>query len=159
MKTTISKEKITMLTKKGMKELKKSISQLELDKHKMIQIIKELDKNLGRDERLSRIEKLSDLELIESELEEKRHILSCSRLLSNKRSQLRVALGSVVDLIDRHGKMFRFKIVESIEADPSDGRISTNSPIGKSLLGKTVADIVEWGSKDRINRLHLIRIN
>ena len=159
MKTTINKEKIIMLTKKGMKQLKKDISQLESDKQKTLKEIKELDKTLVRDERLSRIEKISDLEIIESELEEKRTILSNSKLLPNKKNHLRVALGSVVELIDRRGKMFRFKIVESIEADPSDGKISYVSPIGQSLIGRTVADIIEWGSKDRVNRLHLIRIN
>ena len=91
---------------------------------------------MGRDERLSRIEALADLDIIESKLDDKKMILSTSKLLPTKRTHFQVAIGSVVDLIDRRGHFFRFKIVNSVEADPSDGRISTLSPLGQNLLGK-----------------------
>jgi len=160
MHTTISREKITLLSKKGMKELKKNILQLENDKQKILQSIRELDKTLGHDERLSRIEMLADLDITESKLEDKKLILSTSRLIPTKRSHLQVMVGSVVDLIDKHGHFFRFTIVDSIEADPSDGRISTLSPLGRSLIGRTVRDIVEWGNgnSEKTNYCQLVCI-
>lgn len=158
MKTTISKDKITLLSKKGMKELKKSIIQLENDKQKVLQSLRELDKTLGHDERLSRIEMLADLDIIESKLDDKNLILSTSKLLPTKRSHLQVVIGSVVDLIDKRGHFFRFKIVNSIEADPSDGRISTLSPLGQNLIGKTVKDTVKWGKGNSSNCYQLVRI-
>ncbi|NTW62204.1 hypothetical protein HGB25_02235 [Candidatus Saccharibacteria bacterium] len=159
MKTITNKDKVTILSKKGMKELRKSIAQLEKDVKKSQQQLHELDKTLGRDERLNRIEKISEIEGYESELEEKRLVLSSARLIPQKRSHLRVAIGSVVDLIDKHGHMFRYRIVESIEANPSDGRISTLSPIGQSLIGKTVRDTIEWTKGSHITRLNLVRIS
>ena len=36
-----------------------------------------------------------------------------------------------------------FAIVSASEADPSEGRISDESPVGKALIGKAVGDIVE----------------
>lgn len=36
-----------------------------------------------------------------------------------------------------------FAIVSPSEADPSEGRISDESPVGKALIGKAVGDIVE----------------
>ena len=36
-----------------------------------------------------------------------------------------------------------YKIVGSTEADPINGRISDESPVGKSLLGHSVGDVVE----------------
>ena len=158
MNTTINKDKITFLSKKGMKELKRSIIQLENDKQKVLQSIRELDKTQGRDEKLSRIEKLADLDIISSDLEDKRLVLSNSKLIPSKRTHLQVAIGSVVDLIDKRGHLFRYKIVDSIEANPSDGRISTLSPIGQSLLGRNVKDVIEWGKGSKINHLYLIRI-
>ena len=158
MNTTITKDKITLLSKKGMKELKKSIIQLETDKQKVLQSIRELDKTLGRDETLSRIEKLAELDIIESAIDDKKLILSTSELLPAKRTHLQVAIGSVVDLIDKHGHFFRFTIVDSIEADPSDGRISTLSPLGRNLVGRTVRDIVDWGSRRESNYCQLVRI-
>lgn len=141
-----------------MKELKKSIAQLGTDRHKAMKVLRELDKTLGHDERLARIEKLSDLENIEADLEEKKLILSTAQLIPAKRNHLQVAIGSVVDLIDKHGHFFRFKIVESVEANPSDGRISTLSPLGKSLLGRNVSDVVKLGRGPRINHFRLVRI-
>lgn len=158
MNTTISKDKITLLSKKGMKELKKEIVLLENDKQKVLKSIRELDKTQGRDERLSRIERLAELDIIDSKIDDKKLVLSTSKLLPKKRSQLQVAIGSVVDLIDKHGHFFRFKLVDSIEADPSDGRISTLSPLGQNLIGKSLQDTVEWGKGNRINRFQLVRI-
>ncbi len=148
-----------LLSKKGIKELKKSITQLEHDRANLIQSLRESDKSLGRDERLERSEKLAQLESVESELVEKKHILANARILPSKRARMKVALGSVVDLIDQQGRLFRYTIVDTIEADPSDGRISDRSPLGSQLVGKTVKDIVEWGRQGRSTRLQLVNIS
>ncbi len=158
MNTTISKDKITLLSKKGMKELKKSIIQLESDKQKVLQSIREIDKTQGREERLNRIEMLAELDIIESKLDDKNLILTTSKLLPAKRTHLQVAIGSVVDLIDKRGHFFRFKIVNSVEANPSDGRISTLSPLGQNLIGKTVKDTVKWNIGNNSNCYQLVRI-
>ena len=158
MNTTISKDKITLLSKKGMKELKKSIIQLESDKQKVLQSIRDIDKTQGREERLNRIEMLAELDIIESRLDDENLILSTSKLLPAKRTHLQVVIGSVVDLIDKRGHFFRFKIVSNIEANPSDGRISTLSPLGQNLIGKTVKDTVKWSKGSNSNYYQLVRI-
>ena len=38
-------------------------------------------------------------------------------------------------------KPFEYTIVGSIEADPLDGKISDESPMGKALLGKKAGDM------------------
>lgn len=157
MKTTIT-DKTILLSKKGMKELKKNIAQLEHDKQKALQALREIDKTLDHDGRLDQIEKVSYLESIEAKLEDKRLILSSARLLPTRRARLRVALGSMVDLIDKQGHLLRFTLVDSLEADPSDGRISILSPLGRNLIGKTVRDIVECCNGKRTNQFWLIRI-
>jgi transcription elongation factor GreA len=157
MKTTIT-DKTILLSKKGIKELKKTIIQLEHDKQYTLKCIRELDKTLDRDDHLSRIEKLSNLESIESELADKQLILANAKLLPTKRTRMQVVIGSVVELIDKHGHLFRFTIVDSVEANPSDGRISTLSPLGRSLIGRTVRDIIEWGNGTKVNRFQLVNI-
>ena len=53
------------------------------------------------------------------------------------------AFGSTVMLYDvDKGVEVEYKIVASEEADVSKGMISTSSPIGRSLLGKKVGDLV-----------------
>lgn len=150
--------KTIYLSKKGMKELKKAISRLERDHHEALVQLREIDKTDGHDERLARIEKLATLEVIESELADKKMTLSNSVLLPRKRDAFKVAIGSVVDLIDTQGKLIRYTIVDSLEADPSDGRISVKSPLGQSLLGKQIQDVVEWTAGIHINRVQLVGI-
>lgn len=149
----------TLLSKKGMKDLKKSIAQIEQDISIIQRSLRESDKTHGHDDRFDRNEKLQRLEALGAELYDKKQILSNARLIPSKRTRLRVAVGSVVDLIDQQGRMFRYTLVESIEANPSDGRISTASPIGKNLVGKTVKDVIEWGSGSNYRNLQLIRIS
>jgi transcription elongation factor GreA len=157
MKTTVKYNPI-LLSKKGMKELKKSIQQLSHDYKKALQSLRESDKSLGRDERLNRIEKLSILEAIESELADKQLTLKNATLIPKRKNRLQVAIGSVVDLIDKSGRLFRYTIVDSVEANPSDGRISTNSPLGRNLIGRTVRDIIEWNNGNKFNQFQLVRI-
>lgn len=158
MKTTIT-DKTILLSKKGLKELKKTIAQLERDKRIALEELRDFEKTFGHDERLERIEKIASLEIIESELNDKKMVLANAKLLPSKRERIKVAIGSVVDLIDMRGHLFRFTIVESIEANPSDGRISILSPLGKSLLGRTVKDIVKWGTGNKTNQFQLVRIS
>lgn len=152
-------KKTILLSKKGMKELKKSIAQLQQDRQEVCRLLRESDKSNGHDDRFERNERLLRLEAIEAELAEKQHIARSAQLLPSKRTRMKVAIGSVVDLIDQNGHMFSYTLVDSIEANPSDGRISAASPLGSTLIGKTVKDIVEWGNEVNKSSLRLVRIS
>ncbi|MDP2951149.1 MAG: GreA/GreB family elongation factor, partial [bacterium] len=54
----------------------------------------------------------------------------------------KVHLGSSVK-VDMEGQVLHFRIVESIEANPLEKKISHQSPVGKALLGATVGQLVE----------------
>jgi len=65
----------------------------------------------------------------------------------------RVGLGSRVVVLDvKKDEQITYFLVTSEEADAPNGKISTSSPIGKSLLGKQVGDTVKMqapgGTKD-----------
>ena len=56
----------------------------------------------------------------------------------------RVGLGSRVVVLDvKKDEKITYNLVTSEEADAANGKISTNSPIGRSLLGKEVGDVVK----------------
>ena len=54
-----------------------------------------------------------------------------------------VELGSHVAVKDAAGKTMKYTIVGSLEADPTKGRISNASPVGRALLGKRVGEDAE----------------
>jgi len=154
----MSTTKTIYLSKKGMKELKKDVDRLKRELQQARLELRELDKTDGHEERLARIEKLANIETTESTLTDKKLVLANSKLLPRKRDMLKVALGSVVDIIDTKGSLIRYTLVDSLEANPSDGRISIKSPLGQSLLGKQLQDVVEWSSGLTINRVQLVGI-
>lgn len=150
--------KTILLSKKGMKELRKAIAQLEHDRLAVRRSLRESDKTTSHDDRFERNERLLRLESIEAELAEKQQTLSRAKIISSRRTRMKVAIGSVVDLIDQQGRLVRYTLVESIEANPSDGRISAVSPFGSTLIGKTAHDIIEWGSGINRSTFKLVRI-
>lgn len=91
------------------------------------------------------IQAVSSIQFIESESQRLESVLaSAKRFTENgKRQSRRVRLGSHV-LLEVPGSKERreYTIVDSIEADPFNGKISDASPLGKQLLGKRLDDTV-----------------
>jgi transcription elongation factor GreA len=55
----------------------------------------------------------------------------------------RVRLGTTVTIEDESGSRSTFQLVGSAEADPSNGRISNVSPVGRAILGRSAGETVE----------------
>jgi transcription elongation GreA/GreB family factor len=59
-----------------------------------------------------------------------------------------VQFGNAVTIVRSDGRQQTFRIVGEDEADPAKGSISHVSPLARSLLGKSVGDIVRAGADD-----------
>jgi transcription elongation factor GreA len=71
----------------------------------------------------------------------------------------RVGLGSSVTVLDlAKEEEITYRLVTSEEADVSQGRISTTSPIGKGLLGKHVGDTVKVQIPGGIREMEIIQL-
>lgn len=53
-----------------------------------------------------------------------------------------VAVGTIVSIVRDDGRDCTYKIVESMEASPKDGKVSDRSPIGQALVGRKRGDKV-----------------
>jgi transcription elongation factor GreA len=70
-----------------------------------------------------------------------------------------VGIGSYVTVVERGARDDEiFQIVGSAEADPTKGRISNESPVGRALLGKHVGDEVQIKIPDGIRYLKITEI-
>lgn len=79
----------------------------------------------------------------EARIAELEHILQNSDLIKSTSATDKVGLGSTVKLKSSNGKTKEFQVVGTVEADPLNGKISDESPIGKALLNKKVGDDIE----------------
>jgi transcription elongation factor GreA len=55
----------------------------------------------------------------------------------------KVVFGATVTLLDEDSKKVRYQLVGQAEADARVGRISYNSPLGRALIGRQVAEEIE----------------
>lgn len=71
-----------------------------------------------------------------------------------------VSLGCTVTVYDvEFDEEICYNIVGSTEADPSNGKISDESPVGTALLGKKVGDVVEVPAPAGSIELKVVAIN
>ena len=59
-----------------------------------------------------------------------------------RRTHEEVRFGAQVELLDENGKTSTYRVVGPDEANPSAGRISFQSPLGRSLMKRKVGDVV-----------------
>jgi transcription elongation factor GreA len=92
-------------------------------------------------------------------------ILTIEQMLKNAvridetRTSDSVRIGSYVAVVERGGDDDEmYQIVGSAEADPTRGRISNESPVGRALLGKRIGDEVQVKIPDGVRHLKITEI-
>lgn len=78
--------------------------------------------------------------IVETRIAEIEDILQNAEIISGGKKGV-VSLGSVVEL-KTGSKTVKYTVVGPVEADPLEGKISNESPIGEALMGKKVGEAV-----------------
>lgn len=140
---TLDKKKF-YLTKEGSDKLKQELNDLLTSKRKEVaQRIKEAKEFGDLSENSEYEEAKNEQAFTEGRIAEVKNILKNSVLITNRaKNQEKVAVGSKVT-VDIEGELNEFIIVGSQEADPLDGKISNESPIGRALLHRKIGEEVE----------------
>ena len=146
------------LSKQGFKELKKKITKLEHEQ-KMLEM--ELRDGDIKEDLLRQNDIFARIDAIRSEINEKNFQIHNSKILPrSKKISSKVSIGSFVELFDRAtGRIMKFRIVESLEANPLIGKISAESHLGKSVLGRTVNEIISWTANSQSMNMTLVAIH
>jgi transcription elongation factor GreA len=126
------------ITQDGWKELQTMQKTLQLQREDVTNELKEIQaqSNLltALEDSVFSVDQNKIIE-IDARLKLLNRLLQKVRLIQKPEGADVVQLGSTISLkID--GATKRYTLVGSLEADPSNGKISDESPLGKSLLGK-----------------------
>lgn len=95
-------------------------------------------------------------EKLEARVSEIEHILNNVVLITKPKGDSTVQLGSVVTL--KNGTTKQFQVVGTVEADPLNGKISDESPIGQVLIGKKLGDEVEIKTPSEVSTYKITEI-
>jgi transcription elongation factor GreA len=137
------------LTKEGLDKLKKELDYLVNIKRKAIIERIQIAKSYGDLSENAEYESAkSEQSFTEGRIKEIQDILNNAKIIKKTNSEA-VCLGSKL-ILEIDGREETYQIVGSREADPSEKKISDESPIGKALLGKKVGDVVEVEVPDGI---------
>jgi transcription elongation factor GreA len=121
------------------------------------------DLNIARERRVEAAERLKDafqpgdiednpeyeqakeeVSLLDSRIYELEEMIGRAQILEEHHSGV-AEPGSTVEVLNDDGSSETYYLVGAVEADPSSGRISVESPIGRALLNKRKGDQVTVG--------------
>lgn len=131
------------LTKEGVAELEAEHKELVAQRGPIAERIKTAREFGDLSENAEYTSARQEQERVEGRISEIENILQNVELIKKPKGDSKVQLGSVVKLQDGKGKSKEFQVVGTVEADPLNGKISDESPIGQALLGKKEGDEVE----------------
>lgn len=94
-------------------------------------------------------------------------IVSVENMLKNaividesERDTSKVELGATVTIHDiEFDEDITYKIVGSTEADPDEGRLSDESPLGKSLMGKAEGEMIDVDAPAGVIQYKILKIS
>lgn len=132
------------LTQSGVDELKAELAELIGLRSQIADRIKTAREFGDLSENMEYSAARQDQERNESRISEIEHILANVQVITAPKSDSKVGLGSTVTLkSNKDGKTKQFQVVGTVEADPLNGKISDESPIGQALIGKKEGQEVE----------------
>jgi len=135
-------KKTFRLTKDGVNELEQELGRLQEQRADIAEAIRVAREFGDLSENTEYQSSRAAQERNDARISEIEHILQNVELIKAPKNGGKVQLGATVTLKGANGEK-QFQVVGTVEADPLNGKISDESPIGQALLGKKVGDTVE----------------
>ncbi len=95
---------------------------------------------------------------VEGRILELEHMLAVAKLIEPTETSGVVTIGSTVTIKQDGQKREKYTIVGAAEANPKEGLISNESPLGQALLNHAVGDDVEVKAPAGILRFRIVKI-
>lgn len=150
-------KKTYRLTQEGVDELKAEHAALVAQRPQVADRIKHARELGDLSENAEYQTAREEQDRLETRISELENVLRNHQVIRKPKKDGQVRLGSKVTLKDG-GKPLHYQVVGTMEADPSQGKVSDESPIGKALLSKKVGDRVEIRTPAGTDSYKIIKI-
>jgi transcription elongation factor GreA len=137
---------IQYLTPEGLKELENRLKFLiEVRRPEVAERLRQaLEEGGDLSENAEYEDAKNEQAFVEGEIMRLEGILSSAQVIEETTKKDQVTLGAVVTVVEKGTKDQEvYRVVGSAEANPQEGKISLESPLGKALMGARVGDQVK----------------
>jgi len=152
-------KKTFSMTKTGVDELKIEVKDLISQRKAVSDRIKTAREFGDLSENAEYTVARQEQERNENRISEIDNILQNLKLIVAPKNNSNVGLGSVVKLKSHDGKTKEFQVVGTVEADPLNGKISDESPIGQIIIGKKEGDEIEISTPSESTTFKIVNIS
>lgn len=138
-------KKTINITKEGKAELEKELAELIAQRPAIAERIATARAFGDLSENQEYTDARAEQKNVENRILEIQDTLKDAVIIRNRKSD-KVVIGTSVT-IDMGGKEFQYSIVGPVEANPLEGKVSHESPIGKELLGRKAGESFDFNGK------------
>jgi transcription elongation factor GreA len=151
----------TFLTKEGFEKLQEELEYLR--KVKRQEVADRLHEAMEGGELIENAEyeaAKNEQAFVEGRIQELEMLLATARVIEDKKKKKAdtVQVGSTVTIQEDGYEEETYTIVGAAEANPRDGRISNESPIGKAILSHRAGDEVQVEAPDGSYKVRIVKI-
>jgi len=147
-----------ILSQKGKQKLKKELINLKDKRVEVAQKIKDAKEMGDLSENAEYHAAKEEQGFIESRIIEIESLLKSAKVLKPNKTKNQVGLGNKIKVKSKLG-IQEYEIVGMNEADPVQGKISPNSPLGKAFFGAKINQEVEVNAPAGKTKFKIISIN
>jgi transcription elongation factor GreA len=148
------------LTKDGLAKIQKELDELvTVRRAELAQKIHDAKELVGAQNAPEYEDARNEQAFVEGRILTLENIIQNAVLIEEQHDHQRVSLGSTVTVTNHKGEKSHYTIVGSAEADPKEGKISNESPVGMALLGKSVGDEAQVNAPAGILRWTIVSID
>ena len=130
------------ISAEGLEQLKQELEELKKKRHEVAKRLEEAKALGDLSENAEYQEAREDQAFNEGKIAELEQIIKDAVVISKNQKKDIVRVGATVKVKSSNGAQ-AFNIVGSEEANPIEGKISNESPLGKSFLGRKAGETVE----------------
>ena len=157
-------EKTQPITKEGLERLEQELNYLETERRREVAARIHQAKELASTQNNADYEDAKNEQaMVEGRIQMLQALIQHAEIIDEEgaHKSKRVILGSTVrvKVSDGESKSQEFTIVGPAEADPREGKISNESPVGRALIGKKINDEVQVSVPKGILTMKIVKIS